>query len=57
MYVRLSRMEADMHEMSELMSEIPAPAMTEEELDAMYEEWVLRQEAEASAGHKDHHHW
>jgi hypothetical protein len=50
-------MEADMHEMSELMAEVPSPVMTEEELEALYEEWCLRQEAEASAGHKDHHHW
>lgn len=46
-----------MHEMSELMAEVPAPVMTEEELEAMYEEWLLRQDAEESAGHKDHHHW
>ena len=47
----------EMIEMAELMAEIPTPVVTEEELEAMYEEWLLRQDAEASAGHKDHHHW
>ena len=47
-------------EVAELLAGAPDPEpLTDAEMDAMYAEWVAREDARlASAdGHKDHHHW
>ena len=44
-------------EHAEMMEMLASPMPTEEDMEAMYEEWCHRQEALACDGHKDSHYW
>lgn len=42
----------------ELLAGAPAPEpFTEEEIEAMYLDWLAREEARYCDGHKDQHYW
>jgi len=45
-------------EVAELLAGAPdLEPFTDAEMDAMYADWIAREDARLADGHKDHHYW